>query len=105
MRTYIGHNEAVRDVCFTNDGLHFLSASYDKTIQYWDTETGKVVKTFQLKKFPYNVRFHPDDEKQYAFLCASSNKKVSFGLDISKINRLDNLMLELVIEPSNTTSI
>jgi len=76
VRTYMGHSEAVRDICFTNDGLHFLSASYDKTIHYWDTETGKVVKTFQLKKFPYNVRFHPDDEKQYAFLCASSNKKI-----------------------------
>ncbi len=89
--TYMGHTEGIRDICFTNDGLHFLSASYDKRIHYWDTETGKVVKTFELKKFPYCVRFHPDNEKQYAFLCASSNKKVFEKISIihSQIGQYD----------------
>ena len=76
MMTYSGHTEAVRDVAWTNDGQHFLSASYDKRVHYWDTETGKVIRTFELKKFPYCVRLHPDDDKQHSFLCASSNKKV-----------------------------
>lgn len=39
--TYVGHTKAIRDVCFTNDGRHFLSASFDKTVHYWDTEVGK----------------------------------------------------------------
>ena len=67
----------MRDIYFTNDGLHFLSASYDKTIHYWDTETGKVLKSFKIKAIPYCVRFNPDNNKQHSFLLGSSNKKIA----------------------------
>jgi pre-mRNA-processing factor 17 len=86
VRTYMGHKEAVRDLYFTNDGLHFLSAGYDKLIHYWDTETGKAVKTFKLKKFPYCIRFNPDEDKQHTFLVGSSNKKIG-QYDIRTGNR------------------
>lgn len=59
----MGHNEGVRDIFFTNNGKHFLSAGYDRTINYWDTETGKIIKSFSVKGYPYCVRFHPDDDK------------------------------------------
>lgn len=59
-RDYIGHKEAVRDLNFSNDGYHFLSASYDKYVNYWDTETGKVISSFNTKKYPYCVRLNPE---------------------------------------------
>ncbi|EGR31039.1 hypothetical protein IMG5_118640 [Ichthyophthirius multifiliis] len=86
VRTYMGHNQAVRDIEFTNDGLHFLSCSYDKNVIYWDTETGKAIKTFNIKKFPYQARFNPEQSKQHAFLLASSNKKIS-QYDVRSGNR------------------
>jgi WD40 repeat protein len=36
-----GHNKAVRDICFNNDGSQFLTAAYDRYCKLWDTETGR----------------------------------------------------------------
>lgn len=33
MRTYIGHDKGVRDICFSNDGRRFISSSFDKTVK------------------------------------------------------------------------
>ncbi|XP_073036230.1 uncharacterized protein [Primulina eburnea] len=76
MRTYMGHNKAVRDIYFTNDGTKFLSAGYDKNIKYWDTETGQVISTFSTGKIPYVVRLNPDDDKQNVLLAGMSDKKI-----------------------------
>ena len=61
----------VRDICFQNDGMHFISASFDKTMIFWDTETGKAIHKFMIKYHPYNVRFCPDNSKQNSFLLGS----------------------------------
>jgi pre-mRNA-processing factor 17 len=76
VRTYLGHNESVRDVYFTNDGKRFLSGGFDKNVLYWDTETGKVIQTFNIKKLPFCVIFHPDEDKQNQFLIGTSQKKI-----------------------------
>ncbi|XP_073059280.1 uncharacterized protein [Primulina eburnea] len=76
LRTYMGHNKAVRDIYFTNDGTKFLSAGYDKNIKYWDTETGQVISTFSTGKIPYVVRLNPDDDKQNILLAGMSDKKI-----------------------------
>ena len=76
-RTYSGHKNAVRDLCFTNDGMHFLSTGWDDRINYWDTETGQVVKTFKLPAHPFCGKLNPDETRQYAFLVGDVDKKVS----------------------------
>ena len=43
MRTYMGHTKGIRDAWFFPDGRKFATASYDKTIKLWDTETGAVL--------------------------------------------------------------
>ena len=73
----MGHKEVVKDICFTNNGLHFLSASYDGKILYWDTETGQSITTFDIKKHPYCVVFHPDTDRQHSFLVGANSKKIT----------------------------
>jgi pre-mRNA-processing factor 17 len=76
VQTYAGHTEAVRDICFTNDGKRFISAGFDKVIQLWDTETGKVIQTFTNKKIPFCAVFNPDEDKQNLFLVGTHQKKI-----------------------------
>jgi pre-mRNA-processing factor 17 len=86
LRTYTGHDQAVRDVKFTHDGERFYSVSYDKNIQIWDTETGQVIQTLTNKKTPYCIAIHPDPAKQNCFVIGCSNKKaVEFDLNSASI--------------------
>ena len=76
VQTYLGHSEAVNDISWSNDGRSFLSCGFDSRIQYWDTETGKVIKTFNVQKHPYCVRLNPDEDRQHLFLTGSMNSKI-----------------------------
>ncbi|XKL62385.1 hypothetical protein PGB90_002218 [Kerria lacca] len=76
VRTYYGHRQAVRDVCFNNDGTQFLSAAYDRYIKLWDTETGSCISRFTSRKIPYCVKFNPDSEKQHLFVAGTSDKRI-----------------------------
>ena len=76
IRTYAGHSQAVRDVSFNNAGTEFLSASYDKTVKLWDTETGQVKSRFSMRKIPYCISFNPSEHKQHLFICGMSDKKI-----------------------------
>lgn len=76
-RTYIGHTEGVKDISFSFDGRQFVSASYDKLVHYWDTETGKVLMTFNNKKIPFCCAMNPDPENSHSFLVGTHIKSVS----------------------------
>lgn len=74
--TYLGHKLGVRDICFNKDGDRFVSASYDKFIKLWDTETGQCIRGFTNNKMAYCVKFNPDPECAHMFLAGMSNKKI-----------------------------
>ncbi|XP_072178931.1 pre-mRNA-processing factor 17-like [Diadema setosum] len=76
IRTFSGHKQAVRDICFNNEGTKFLSAGYDRYIKLWDTETGECIKKFTNRKVPYCVKFNPEEDKQDIFVAGMSDKKI-----------------------------
>lgn len=76
IRTYFGHRQAIKDICWNNKGTQFLSAGYDRYIKLWDAETGDVVSRFSSRKIPFCVKFHPDNNKQHLFVAGTSDKKI-----------------------------
>jgi pre-mRNA-processing factor 17 len=43
LRSYMGHNKAVKDVSFNHDGSKFVSAGFDKWLKVWDTGTSPLI--------------------------------------------------------------
>ena len=76
MRTYMGHTQALKDICFSNDGTRFVTCSHDKDVKLWDTETGKVITAVTSGSVPNCVRLHPHADKQNVLLVGCSDKKV-----------------------------
>ncbi|KAK2184267.1 hypothetical protein NP493_274g00018 [Ridgeia piscesae] len=76
VRTYAGHRQAVRDICFNNEGTQFLSCAYDRYCKLWDTETGDCISRFTSRKVAYCIKFNPDEDKQHLFVAGTSDKKI-----------------------------
>jgi len=76
IRTYLGHKQAIRDVNFNNAGDQFLSASYDRYIKLWDTETGQGISRFTNKKMAFCCKFNPEDDKQHLIVAGTSANKI-----------------------------
>mmetsp|Transcript_8354 Transcript_8354/g.16827 ORF Transcript_8354/g.16827 Transcript_8354/m.16827 type:complete len:749 (-) Transcript_8354:217-2463(-) len=86
MRTYVGHDAAVRDVQFNSDGTKFLSASFDRYLRLWDTESGKVLGTYTNRRVPYVVQFYPHDDNLFVVGC-SDNKIVTYDATTGEITQ------------------
>jgi pre-mRNA-processing factor 17 len=74
LRTYSGHAKSVNDIDFAPDGRQFVSASYDRFMKLWDTETGKCITKFTSGKTPHVVRINPSSPHE--FLAGMSDKKI-----------------------------
>jgi len=74
--SYFGHTKAVRDVQFAHSGKNFLSCGFDNRVLNWDTEYGKVNATFNLKRIPFTLKYHPSEYNPHIFLCGSSSRKI-----------------------------
>lgn len=75
IRTYHGHTKGIRDSTFSLSGDSFLTASYDKHVRLWDTESGRVIGSYATGSTPLCVRFSPPHNGS-EFLAACSDKKV-----------------------------
>ena len=97
LRTFQGHNKSVKDITFSHDGKLFLSASYDKWIKLWNTETGQCISSFTTTKLPHVLKFNPLDSN--VFLVGCQDRKV-YQFDI----RTGNIEMEYAqhIGPVNT---
>ncbi|KAI5288579.1 hypothetical protein KEM54_005102 [Ascosphaera aggregata] len=76
LRTYSGHSKSISDTTFHPTGKSFLSASYDRQIKLWDTESGKCISRFSTGKTPHVIRFNPDPEHSHEFIAGMSDKKI-----------------------------
>lgn len=76
IRTFTGHKQAIRDVNFNNSGSRFLTASYDRYIKMWDTETGQVCGRFSNKKMAFCAKFNPNDALQHLIVAGTSSNKI-----------------------------
>jgi pre-mRNA-processing factor 17 len=86
LRSYMGHNKSCNDICFGNDGTEFLTASYDKNIKLWDTETGKCKAKFSIKSTPHVVRFNPDNNNDF-LVGTGDNKIIQFDIREQKVEQ------------------
>ncbi|NJN62304.1 MAG: hypothetical protein HC795_12955 [Coleofasciculaceae cyanobacterium RL_1_1] len=41
----VGHAAAVNSICFSRSGHVLISGSYDRTIRFWDSQTGELLHT------------------------------------------------------------
>ncbi|PKS08660.1 hypothetical protein jhhlp_004713 [Lomentospora prolificans] len=77
LRSYSGHTKAVSDLCFNYDGAKFISASWDRMIKLWDTETGKCISKFTTGKTPHVAKFNNDSfEHRNEFLAGMSSGQI-----------------------------
>ena len=74
LRSFHGHKNSVIDVDFAPDGCQFVSASLDRSMKTWDTETGTCVGRFGTGATPNVVRINPSTPHE--FLAGMSDKKI-----------------------------
>ncbi|KAL4793220.1 WD40-repeat-containing domain protein [Aspergillus venezuelensis] len=76
LRTFSGHNKSITDTDFHSTGTQFLTASYDRQMKLWDTETGTCISRFSTGKTPHVLRFNPSPEHSHEFIAGMSDKKI-----------------------------
>jgi pre-mRNA-processing factor 17 len=76
LRSYSGHTKSVVDVDFSPDGTHFLTASYDRQMKIWDTETGTCTGRYSTGSTPHVVRWHPENRSGGDFIAGMHDNKI-----------------------------
>jgi len=74
LRTCVGHTRGIKDVAFSADGTKFVTASLDRYVKVWDTESGQVIGRFQQEQTPLCCEFYPEDDN--VFLAGCYDKQI-----------------------------
>lgn len=74
IRDYMGHEKGIKCISFQSDGLIFASGGYDNLLRTWDTETGKIIKSFPQNKVPMCAKYHPTKNQQ--LLVGTQDRKI-----------------------------
>ena len=61
-RTLTGHENTVNSVTFSPDARTLASASMDRTVRFWDIETGDLARTLTRHTKIHSVAFSPDGQ-------------------------------------------
>ncbi|OQR91882.1 hypothetical protein ACHHYP_04260 [Achlya hypogyna] len=59
------HNQLVIDMSWSNDSRSLLSASYDHTVNLWDTDKGQLLNSIGVNGLVQTVSFNPADNDTY----------------------------------------
>lgn len=85
-----GHTLRVNSIEFSRDGKYIVTASADNTIQLWDSDTGRLIRTLYGKNGPVNyASFSLDGEK-----IISVARSVVFIWDINSGEIIDSLKVK-----------
>ena len=75
---YLGHNDEVRHVTFSQDGQTVLTSSYDGTVRLWDTQTGREIRQFVVPTLNPKATLSPDGR----FILAGGQDGIARLLDV-----------------------
>ena len=56
-----GHAKGIVSLCYSSGGRLLASASQDKTVCIWNTETGELTDKLTFRETPSDIMFSPDD--------------------------------------------
>ncbi|KDO29858.1 hypothetical protein SPRG_19737 [Saprolegnia parasitica CBS 223.65] len=59
------HNQLIIDISWSNDSRSLLSASYDHTVNLWDTDKGQLLNSVGVNGLVQTVAFNPADNDMY----------------------------------------
>ena len=84
----LDHGDTVNEVDFTSDDKYFVTSGH-KYVKVWETESGKLIRAFDIDPFFLNHQFinvniHPDDR----WAAAGTNRGYIYLFDLENMKRV-----------------
>jgi len=96
-----GHRSNVSDLVFSRDGKKIYSASFDRTVKIWDTETGRLLKTFAgFEDWVERISISPNEDMLFILMRKSSViRNIKTGDDIEQLGEIQDTSIIRDISP------